>query len=86
MKKAAKIEDGEMLPEYDFASMKQGVRGKYARRMMSETHIVLVDPDLKRVFPDSESVNRALRLLVAAGTEVLRKPKASGKSKRTRRE
>ncbi|MDX2179845.1 MAG: hypothetical protein SFV18_09655 [Bryobacteraceae bacterium] len=74
-----------MLPEYDFASMKGRVRGKYAQRMMAETYIVLVDPDLRSAFPDSESVNRALRLLVAAGAEALRKPKSAAKPKRARR-
>ncbi len=51
----------EMLPEYDFS---KGVRGKYARRYAEGTNIVVLSPDLVRFFPDSESVNRALRALV----------------------
>ncbi len=51
----------EMMPEYDFS---KGVRGKYAQRYAEGTNIVVLAPDLARIFPDSESVNRALRLLV----------------------
>ena len=54
-------EENEMLPEYDFS---KGVRGKYARRYAEGTNIVVLSPDLVRFFPDSESVNRALRALV----------------------
>jgi len=54
-------EENEMLPEYDFS---KGVRGKYARRYAEGTNIVVLSPDLARIFPDSESVNRALRALV----------------------
>ncbi|HDH09413.1 MAG TPA: hypothetical protein ENF84_00575 [Chloroflexi bacterium] len=54
-------EESEMLPEYDFS---KGVRGKYARRYAEGTNIVVLSPDLVRFFPDSESVNRALRALV----------------------
>jgi len=54
-------EKNEMLPEYDFS---KGVRGKYARRYAEGTNIVVLSPDLTRFFPDSESVNRALRALV----------------------
>ena len=54
-------EENEMLPEYDFS---KGVRGKYAQRYAEGTNIVVLSPDLARFFPDSESVNRALRALV----------------------
>ena len=41
----------------------KGVRGKYFDRMQQGTNIVLIDPDLLDTFPDSESVNKALRTL-----------------------
>jgi hypothetical protein len=50
-----------MRPEYPADLIKSGVRGKYASRYREGTNIVLVEPDLHRLFPDSESVNRALR-------------------------
>ena len=54
----------ELRKEYDLASLRGGVRGKYHRRAVSGTNLVLIDVDLSSTFPDSESVNRALRLLV----------------------
>jgi hypothetical protein len=50
-----------LRPEYSADLIKSGVRGKYAGRYREDTNIVLVDADLHRLFPDSESVNRALR-------------------------
>jgi hypothetical protein len=41
--------------------IRSGVRGKYAKRYREGTNVVLIDPDLHKIFPDSESVNRALR-------------------------
>jgi hypothetical protein len=59
------IADDEMLPEYDFASMPGGVRGKYAKRAQAGSNVVLLDPDVAAVFPDAEAVNFALRHLAA---------------------
>jgi len=50
----------EMLEEYDFSG---GVRGKYVGRFEQGANVVLLDPDVAKVFPDSESVNAALRAL-----------------------
>jgi hypothetical protein len=50
-----------MRKEYDFS---KGVVGKYARRYAAGTNLVLLDPDVAGVFPDSKSVNEALRSLV----------------------
>ena len=54
-------ETDDLLPEYDFSG---GVRGKYAARMAEGTNIVVIAPDLAKLFPTSEAVNRALRELV----------------------
>jgi len=56
----SKHEPGEMLPEYDFSG---GVRGKYASRFAEGTIMVVLDPDVAEVFPDANSVNKALRAL-----------------------
>jgi hypothetical protein len=50
-----------MGKEYDFSG---GVVGKYAKRHAESTNIVLLDPDVAGVFPDSKSVNDALRTLI----------------------
>ena len=62
MKKSAKPVD-ELRAEYDLSLLKGGVRGKYYQQATAGANLVLIDPDLAPLFPDSESVNRALRLL-----------------------
>jgi hypothetical protein len=51
--------------EYPENLIRSGVRGKYTASYREGTNIVLIDPDLHELFPDSESVNRALREYVA---------------------
>ena len=53
-------EPSEMLDEYDFS---RGVVGKYAKQYAEGTNIVVLDPDVAKVFPDSEAVNQALRAI-----------------------
>ena len=62
-KASAKSAKDELRAEYDLTKLKGGVRGKYYQRAMAGTNLVLVDPDLAKVFPDAASVNRALRVL-----------------------
>ncbi len=63
MKKApTKRRTSEMRAEYDFSA---GVRGKYTDRYRRGTNVVLLDPEVAAAFPDSKSVNDALRALVA---------------------
>jgi hypothetical protein len=65
MKKAVENEmEDELLPEYDFAQMTGGVRGKYVERYRSGTNLVLLAPDVAQAFPDDAAVNEALRLLI----------------------
>jgi hypothetical protein len=62
MKKAStNISAKDIRPEYDLATLKGGVRGKYYEQ--ARTGSVLIAPELANVFPDTASVNRALRLL-----------------------
>lgn len=53
--------DSDMRPEYDFSP---GVRGKHHQAYKAGTNVVFLDPDVAKAFPDSASVNRALRLLL----------------------
>ena len=61
-------ENPDMLEEYDFS---KGVRGKYAKRYAEGTNVVVIEPDIAKVFPDHDSVNQALRSLV----EIIRRQK-----------
>ena len=47
--------------EYPEHLIKSGVRGKYAKSYREGTNVALIDPDLHKLFTDSEAVNRALR-------------------------
>jgi hypothetical protein len=81
MKKAsAKEMNDDLRPEYDLSQLKGGVRGKYYREATAGTNLVLIEHELADVFPDSESVNRALRMLVntaaAAAHTTHRRPPA----------
>jgi len=60
-----------MLDKYGFS---KGVRGKYVKRFAEGSNVVVLSPDIAQVFPDSESVNEALRTLIKIAD---RKPKAS---------
>jgi hypothetical protein len=68
MKKANKAED--MKPEYDF---NHGVRGKYAKKYDKGSNIILLDPDVAKLFPDSKTVNDALRVLVKVARQKVKK-------------
>ena len=74
-------EEDDMLPEYDFSgkNVKRGkyaeaMRHGYTVRIhnedgtITETHYgpeIRLDPDVSAFFPDAESVNKALRGLIA---------------------
>jgi len=45
-------------------------RGKYANLLKQGTNVVILDPDLLDSFPDSPSVNRALRAFLAINDQV----------------
>jgi hypothetical protein len=56
-----KTEQGNaMRKEYDFSG---GVRGKYAERYARGSNVVVLDPDVARLYPDAAAVNRALRAI-----------------------
>ena len=56
-KELAKRRSDELRPEYDLARLKGGVRGKYYKQATGGTNLVLLEPDVARAFPDSNSVN-----------------------------
>lgn len=55
-----KNKETDILPEYDFGS---GTRGKYAKRFAKGTNIVVLEPDMAKIFHDSDTVNETLRAL-----------------------
>ncbi len=62
MRKGVKKREREtMRSEYDFSG---GQRGCFAAQFSKGTNLVLLSPDVAAVFPDSDSVNEALRTLI----------------------
>ena len=58
-------DEDTMRPEYDFS---RAVRGVTAARYAQGTNVVLLDPDVAAVFPDTRAVNEALRTLTRLTT------------------
>ena len=58
-----KKKNDDMREEYDFS---QGERGRYAKRFVKDSVVVVIDPDVAEVFPDAKSVNDALRAIAGA--------------------
>ena len=56
-----------MRPEYD---MSGGARGRYAGRRKGDVVMVPIAPDVAAAFPDAESVNEALRVLLKAAKKL----------------
>ena len=62
--------NNDMRKEYDFS---EGTRGKHYQSYKDGTNVVLLDPDIAKVFKDSNAVNHALRMLMKlADNEVKR--------------
>jgi hypothetical protein len=70
LKKVSTKQLDELRLEYDLSKLKGGIRGKYYVQARAGTNLVLIEPDLANVFPDTASVNRALRLLADAAQAV----------------
>jgi hypothetical protein len=65
-KESATKRSDDLRPQYDLSQLKGGVRGKYYRRATAGTNLVMIEPDLANLFPDSKAVNRALRVIAEA--------------------
>lgn len=83
-KNSAHRRTDDLRPEYDVSLFKRGVRGKYYQQAMAGTNLVLIEPDLAEVFPDTAAVNRALRLLVQTAQAAGKPLRRSGGGRRAR--
>lgn len=68
----------EMRAEYRREYLGKGVRGKHYAEFKKGSNLVLLTPELSKIFPNNEAVNAALNSLV----EVARS--ASGLTRRSR--
>jgi hypothetical protein len=81
-KESMKRRRDDLRPEYDLTRLKGGVRGKYYQRAAAGTNLVLLEPDIARAFPDSDAVNRALRLLHDVATKSARQTRKATNGRR----
>jgi len=62
----------DMRREYDFTSMKGGVRGKHFEEYRRGTNVVVLQPDIAEAFPTEDAVNEALRGILTTTRAVRR--------------
>jgi len=63
-------EKDTMREEYDFTG---GIRGKYAKRFSDGSNIIVLDPDVAKLFPDSKTVNEVLRSIARIAQQKVKK-------------
>jgi hypothetical protein len=65
MKKFKQTEKDGLRAEYKRADFSGGlVRGKYAKRIHESSNVVVLKPEVAKVFPNEDAVNKALQSLV----------------------
>ena len=67
--KKTKVSETAMRSEYEFRG---GVRGKYAKRFSEGSNLIVLDPDVATLFPDSKSVNDALRAIAQVAKQQIK--------------
>ena len=78
------VQRDEMRPEYAFDYSK-AVRGKYYRRLLREgANVVVLKPDIAKVFRGSAAVNDALRSLLQVSESTRRLTSRSTRPARKR--
>lgn len=70
IKKASSTEQDTMRAEYQREDLGKGVRGKYSKQHSEGTNLVLLQPDIAKVFPTPAAVNEALRSLMQVAQRV----------------
>jgi hypothetical protein len=62
--KRVKSTSDELRAEYKRSDFKKLERGKYYERIKASSNVVVLDPEVAAVFPNSAAVNKALHSLV----------------------
>ena len=70
---SSRASEDDVLPEYDFS---HGRSNHYAGRIAQGSVMVVLDPDVARIFPDAAAVNDALRALGRIAARTPRKPRS----------
>ncbi|HLP59052.1 MAG TPA: hypothetical protein VK186_09490 [Candidatus Deferrimicrobium sp.] len=83
MKKVKQTDKDELRAEYKQSDFPGGlVRGKYAKRMRESSNIVVLKPEVARVFPNEKAVNSALLSLIEIAQKTARLTNRTGRAKK----
>lgn len=81
MKKVKPADADDLRPEYtrnDFGTM---VRGKYAARLKAVSNIVVLKPEVAKVFPNAQAVNDALTGLINLARTAAKPPRRAPRTR-----
>ena len=78
-----KAKPDELRPEYRREHLGSGVRGKYLKAYQAGTNLVLLSPDIAKVFKTDEDVNDALRSLIKVAQKTVGPTKRSSRRSKT---
>jgi hypothetical protein len=79
-----KAKSDELRPEYRREDLGPGVRGKYLEAYRAGTNLVLLNPDISKVFPTEQAVNDALRSLIEVAQRSVGQTKRSSRRAKAR--
>jgi hypothetical protein len=83
--KRAKFASDDLRTEYRRSDFKKLERGKYYERVKASSNVVVLDPEVAAVFPNSDAVNKALHSLVDVAERVSDRTSGSNRAARVRR-
>ena len=78
MKKDNEQDKDELRTEYKRSDFSGGlVRGKYAQRLKESSNVIVLKPEVAKVFPNEEAVNNALLSLIDIAQKTTRSTRRS---------
>ncbi len=83
--KKNKTQADELRSEYKRSDFKMMERGKYYQRVKKNSNVIILDPDVAAVFPNSVAVNKALQSLIEVGKSVSQVQSSSKRRSNLRR-
>lgn len=82
--KRAKSSSDELRAQYKASDFTKLERGKYYERVKQSSNVVVLDPDVAAVFPNSAAVNDVLHSLIEVGAKVSRLTPAKSEKRTTK--
>jgi hypothetical protein len=76
-----KDKSDEMRPEYRREDLGKGIRGKHLEEYKAGTNLVLLSPDVAKVFTSEDLVNEALRHLIEVAQKSVKPTKRPSRRK-----